>query len=232
MAAQPHPVTESGQSVVFENGFPAPLKSCTVTFGPVQSGTGDPSPENVRTITGRTGLSVFVSPTSSGGTEYPVSWTDYGTVYGGTVDLMSGLLTVTHKKATVDGTTSIQVLNSGLFVVVTQSDMTVGNHYSDPCAMCDKCIKVNLMGDVPNTELAVRIGADDSKLYFYYFNTAIGISSKSAISAWLAENPITYTYPLANPVAYQLPASAVREIRGENHIWSDAGDISAIYYTI
>lgn len=35
-----------------------PIKSCVVSIEPIQEGEGDPSPENVRPISGRTGLSV------------------------------------------------------------------------------------------------------------------------------------------------------------------------------
>lgn len=232
VAAQPHLVSESGQTVVITNGFPAPLDSCIVTFGPVQTGNGDPSPSNIRTISGRTGLSVYVSPTSSGGTKYPVSWSEYGTVYGGTLDIVSGLLTVTHKSTTFDGSTTFDVLNSGRFVVVTQDDMLPGNHYADPKVLVDKFIKVELMGNVPDSVLDVRVGADSNKLYFYHFDTALNLKTKSAIKSWFAQNPTTYTYPLADPITYQLTPKQISTIRGENHIRSDAGDISATYYAI
>ena len=236
MAAQPHPVTASGQSVVFENGFPAPLKSCTVTFAPVQSGTGDPSPENVRTITGRTGLSVYVSPTSSGGTEYPVSWTDYGTVYGGTLDIVSGLLTVTYKAIVLNADTpcdSFRTQNSGKYTIWTGvTGMASGTFASDDCVMVDKAVKVAVSGDVGNDTLGILIGFNNSAIYLYNMNTACGCTSTSQISEWLSQNPITCTIPMDNPVAYQWPASPIMEIRGENHIWSDAGNVNVTYYTI
>lgn len=37
------------------------ISGLTVQFGPIQEGTGDPSPENIRTISGRTGLTAYVS---------------------------------------------------------------------------------------------------------------------------------------------------------------------------
>lgn len=52
--------TASGSIASFDNGADnMPLKSCIVSFGPIQEGEGDPSPENVRPISGRTGLSVI-----------------------------------------------------------------------------------------------------------------------------------------------------------------------------
>lgn len=50
--------TASGPIASFSDGAEdTPLKSCVVSFGPIQEGTGDPGPENIRPISGRTGLS-------------------------------------------------------------------------------------------------------------------------------------------------------------------------------
>lgn len=52
---------------------------------------------NICPITGRTGANVYVSPTENvaDATTYAVDWTsEAGTVYGGTVDIVSGVLTV------------------------------------------------------------------------------------------------------------------------------------------
>ena len=52
---------------------------------------------NICPISGRTGLSVYVSPTQDpdDATTYSVDWTsEAGTVYGGTVDVVTGVLTV------------------------------------------------------------------------------------------------------------------------------------------
>lgn len=52
----------SGSVVNFTDGADdLPLKSCMVNIEPIQEGSGDPSPENIRPISGRTGLSVVRS---------------------------------------------------------------------------------------------------------------------------------------------------------------------------
>lgn len=54
----PHIDTSVGDLVTFNTDLSAPLKSCKVSFSPVQEGEGDPSPENVRDITGWNGVEV------------------------------------------------------------------------------------------------------------------------------------------------------------------------------
>lgn len=56
----PHVGSASGGIATFSTDMAAPLKSCVVTVEPVQSGSGDPSPDNVRPISGWTGCNVYV----------------------------------------------------------------------------------------------------------------------------------------------------------------------------
>lgn len=55
--AQPHIVMPTPAPILtFNTDVKAPLKECKVYFAPVQEGSGDPSPTNVRPITGWTGI--------------------------------------------------------------------------------------------------------------------------------------------------------------------------------
>lgn len=57
IANQPHVEKLAAASLQnFNTNMVAPLKECKVYFEPVQEGSGDPSPDNVRTINGWTGL--------------------------------------------------------------------------------------------------------------------------------------------------------------------------------
>ena len=55
---QPHVESVSGDLVTFDTDMKGKLKECKVYFSPVQEGEGDPSPDNVREITGWNGVSV------------------------------------------------------------------------------------------------------------------------------------------------------------------------------
>ena len=56
--------TETGNPVTFETNAAKPL-SVVAAFSPVQAGSGDPSPENIRPITGFTGANIYLSPTDA-----------------------------------------------------------------------------------------------------------------------------------------------------------------------
>ena len=56
--------TETGNPVEFNTNIAKAL-GIVAAFSPVQAGSGDPSPDNVRPITGFTGANVYLSPTDS-----------------------------------------------------------------------------------------------------------------------------------------------------------------------
>ena len=58
---EPHLATASGSIATFDTDMRSKLKECKINFLPVQSGSGSPSPTNIRPITGLTGLTGFVT---------------------------------------------------------------------------------------------------------------------------------------------------------------------------
>lgn len=55
----PHIETASGGVASFKTDMATKLKGCKVYFSPVQEGSGDPSPDNVRPITGWDGVTIW-----------------------------------------------------------------------------------------------------------------------------------------------------------------------------
>jgi hypothetical protein len=54
-------MTATGNPITFNTPLTKPLKECVVKFTPKQSGSGTPSPENVREIVGKNGITVWQS---------------------------------------------------------------------------------------------------------------------------------------------------------------------------
>lgn len=61
LMAQPHleSVTGANGIATFDTDFIAPVNKTVIPFSPVQSGSGDPSPDNIRPITGWTGCEIY-----------------------------------------------------------------------------------------------------------------------------------------------------------------------------
>lgn len=89
-------VTASGNPVVIENALEGYPMSVKASWGPIQKGEGEPSPDNIRSIKGRKSVKITVN-----GTEHTLALPD--TIYGGEVDAVTGAGNANKKILTVDG---------------------------------------------------------------------------------------------------------------------------------
>lgn len=90
--------TATGNPAYFDDGADnLPMKSVTIAISAIQEGDGDPSLGNIRPISGREVVTLYHSDVDTlDPTEYSIDLSEAGTVYGGTLDVISGTLTVTH----------------------------------------------------------------------------------------------------------------------------------------
>ena len=119
--------TVSGAVASFADGGDSlPVKDLTIGIEPVQSGSGDPSPTNIRPISGWTRANI-----NANGTTYPITFpTEAGTVYGGTLDVTTGVLTVDK---------NIITLRGGFYKHPTLENSFYQNNILNDCA-AGKCV--------------------------------------------------------------------------------------------
>lgn len=90
--------TATGNPAYFDDGADSTtMKSVTIAITPIQGGGGVPSPDNIRPISGREVVTLYHSDIdTSDPTEYSIDLSEAETVYGGSLEVISGTLTVTH----------------------------------------------------------------------------------------------------------------------------------------
>lgn len=225
---QPDPVekTVSGAIVHITDALAAPVSALSVAIEPVQSGSGDPSPSNIRPISGWTGANIHVSPTTDAqdGTTYSITFPSAaGTVYGGTLDVTTGVMTV--DMAMVDmGTltwTGWEQGGSIIFYSHIPDKMPVRDI---PCISSQYAYNSAITGswsDLLNGELTGQSGGD---------NVYVRDARYSSIADFkTAMSGVQLVYPLDTPIEYTLTPTEVTTLLGENNIWADAGDVTVTY---
>lgn len=160
---------------------------------------------------------------------YPVSWqTEAGTVYGGTVDLVTGVLTVTHKGVVYDGSSDEAwgvepQAGTQSFFIARQADAK---------ALSDVNIENMSYSTFPFTKASWIVG--ECRLTANYYNFLVGsvidVTTVEEWRTWLSNNPLSYTYELATPQTYQLTPQTINTLSGVNNVWVDSGDCSIEYY--
>ena len=169
---------------------------------------------NICPITGFSSANIYVSPTTSVGdaTTYNVSFGSAGTVYGGTLDVVSGQLTVTHAMLT---------LNTA---AMNNSESYPGWKASGVRSLIGAGINQNYQNVMLNVGTSYSINTNSSNDIFILPKTEYNNMSQSD---WIAlAIDVQAIIPLATPLIYQVSPEQVKLLMGENYIWSDISDIT------
>ena len=226
--------TASGDIASFPDGADGlPVKDLTVAIEPVQSGTGDPSPTNVRPISGWTGCNISHSGAdTSDPTVISISWqSEAGTVYGGTLDVTSGVLTVDTVKLVFDGTENWTSLGSDsswrIRYIFNKNikrieDRQKCSHYKSVTITSQTTAfgfdAYNSSGGVPYVFLrpqATPMSADDWKSFL--------------AAQYAAGTPVEVVFQIESPNVYTLDPVTVQTLLGQNNIWADCGPSTVEY---
>ena len=148
--------------------------------------------------------------------EYPISWqTQAGAIYGGTLDVVSGVLTVTAEyiQLTADMWTAWNNTDKAAFTNAEYSGRTV--------TMCDSLAPNSTGIYVRQADGRIRAVAP----------WAASCTSLEKFKTALANNPpINVVISLATPSTYQLTPTDVKTLAGFNQIYSDAGPVIDIKF--
>lgn len=163
-----------------------------------------------------------------------VSWqSEAGTVYGGTLDVTTGVLTVDRGIQIFTGTENWQKYNdanpNGTYFGLSGTTPFVP-FAQDTHAVC------SMNKRSTRTGLLVGDGfywlSDGWRILYGATGGAETLESFKSYLAGLysAETPAAICGMLASPVSYQLTPVEIKTLLGENNIWSDTGDVTLQYY--
>lgn len=218
-------VTITGNPAVFTTDVKKSLKTLSIPFTPTQTGSGDPSLDNVRPIYGRTSLNIYHS---SEDTTNPVitsvSWqAQQGEVYGGTFNAVTGILSIEWIKHTA---------RFGSIIFNVGDTMTQGN------LDIPETIYVAGESGVANNNLC-----DVAKFYWAgltnttpHFYTAYSTGDKIYRAFIILPNDtdpdtvVSVCSKLKEPVSVQLDPVTIKTLIGENHLWTDTSGTNTITY--
>ena len=217
----------SGSIAEFDDGSNKPMSKCKIEINAVQSGSGDPSPTNVRPISGFNGGNVNVSPTTNAqdGTTYSVSWqSQAGTVYGGNIDLVSGVLTVTHTYLT-----DVEKL-TWTMETTSQGNIFSCNNISDKARNYNfLCNKYKAVAQPRQNLLNGEIGTYNSTNALK--RLSICDNSFATISDFIASlSSLFIIYEVEKPFTYQLTPTQVSSLLGINNVWNDTNGETEVKY--
>ncbi len=152
------------------------------------------------------------------------------TVYGGTLNVTTGELIITHTKVRAVDTDYSQYTNypahNGFYL--RGADLPIpmpgGSWYNDPLTMCNVLVKANTYSAVHG----IRFGANNTNIFFNEFYDLY--TDRDDFVDYLKSINLEITYPIA-PITVQLTPTQVATFIGNTNIWANTGDIVNLKYT-
>ncbi len=204
---------ESGPAVSCEpvEGYPLQVVS---RIEPVQSGTGDPSPDNIRPISGHSALNLTQSNQDGTIKTFEI---DLGqTVYGGNLDWNTGVLTVDKKVVVADGT-------KNAFVTSSSGYWRLPWYTASGTALQTQIVNSHF----PAVYFATATGGEFIYVKEQYITNEF--ASVEEFNTYLIEQnaagtPLQMQYDLEEPITIQLTPQEITALSGINTLYSDTGD--------
>lgn len=214
--------TVSGNPVVCNPVENYPL-DVSLSFTPKQEGTGDPSPDNVRPITGYDSLSLTHSNNADATNTYDIALPE--TVYGGTVDCVTGEGNDTWYYKEFDGQENWGVLENelGSFFYFGETSAPLAQNVSDGVCSHFDVGTVNYTSNDLMIQLPYTIG----RIWRVKYD-AMGTADefKAYLAAqYAAGTPVTICYKLATPEPFSVTPQVIPALPGTNTLYTDVDSL-------
>ena len=205
-------------------GYPLGVK---VSFSPRQEGEGDPSPENVRPITGYD--SVTVTQSKDEAQVKQITLTLPETIYGGTVDAVTGVGEKTWEFVEFDGTEGWILYRDRLENCETFCLAISGAQNGFFTSVCN-CFKNVVRSWQYDTPWQYSDHASNNYKYF-----VVPISEIPDLDSWksylaaqaAAGTPVQIAYKLATPEPFQATGNqALPAVAGLNTLYTDGDSLT------
>lgn len=230
--------TVTGNPISVSDALAARIQSLSVSLSPIQEGRGDPSPDNVRPITGRNSVTVWREVTYDPSADPALTIQLGQTVYGGTVDVIAGKLTVNWAKIVLNGTQQIsrenwkpQANSVGWIYPYDLTRNVVGTGAVMQNIKCDTLpsMPFNSLQSINGPGIALASNQTYGITVMY---PDPSLTTASTINAFLAEHPIDVVYELAEPFDIDLTPAQLTTLRGDNTVWSDGDSVEMTYKAV
>ena len=205
------------------------LEKLNIEFSPKQAGSGDPSPENVRPISGYD--SVTVTQSKDEAQVKQITLTLPETIYGGTVDAVTGvgskeylLLELTGKETWRD----YEYSSKASFYAID----LLNTNYVRADGICNCGIITTKSTDIDGAY--IWLGVNNKSIYFIDAKREFGVNNVAEWKSYLAAKydagtPVTICYKLATPEPFEISKISIPSLIGENTFFTNGDNMDIIY---
>ena len=214
-------ITVSGTIVSFTTNVSKPLVKLEASIVATQTGSGDPSPENERTIVGWDSVDLSVN-------DVITTINLGGTYYGGTLNITNGVLNVTKKYGKLP-VFNYKGASAGVYLTPNMEDLKQAVTGNKIISMCDKFLAVNTVPANMLPDCSISVTNNTSRAMVCILDCD-GMTV-AQFNQYISDNvgDIYIVYELATPFDIQLTPTEIDALVGNNTIFADTGDVEVIY---
>lgn len=158
------------------------------------------------------------------GQTYPISLGQ--TVYGGTLNVTTGVLTINMASVTVTSIINGYARQNGDIVGWFVEDAHADSNNTPANIICSMASAAGANYQYTGNTTSVAVNKDNNRGMI----CVAGVTSKEALNAWLAANTPQVVYELATPTTVQLTAAEIESLFGANNVWADTGNVVKLTY--
>ena len=215
------------------------VQNLKITLNPEQTGSGDPSPDNIRPILTRTGLKLYHgADQKSDNYEYDLDFEQ--TVYGGELDLSTGVFKVNRiamvfPRGNAFSTVTGSGGHPGYFrtnIGAKSTDIVALNDGPRGCSHFPNAVPIS-----SNSQYGYNAQRTTSACYIAIRPEGMNLTQFRAFvdAQNAAGTPLTCWWVCgdnyASMLTIQLDPLVLRQLFGANRIWTDAGDNAVVSCT-
>ena len=218
----------TGNPITITDAAPINAEKLVVEFTPIQEGSGVPSPTNIRPITGYAGIEVTTTDDISDPTTTNTASISFGqTVYGGSVNFKTGVVTVDRASVDLGSLNYTRTSSSGIyrFQVNLSGAKGSGSNSAAANAVCS-CYKNDSWVNTATT-------ANDCSIAIIGTGEIMAVQDDRYTDATAFKTAVTgetLCYELATPITIQLTPDELKMLKGINNISTEGNTTIDITY--
>ena len=150
-----------------------------------------------------------------------------GTRYGGTLDVLTGVLTVDRVKWLLGSKSWTKISGKTSVYVTPWTDEPVPIGVRDVADILCSCYVADTASNVYAESTPCSIAQGRQGLYLGYWIINDATHTAQELPTFLADKELVYE--LATPIQFHVDPSTISTLKNENYIWSDAGQVTVEY---
>ena len=181
--------------------------------------------ENICPISGHTEVDVVVSPTTDAADGMTYTADLPQTIYGGWVDLVTGVLTVDRVYAPMPTNWVHNSITATRLYLTTSafSDVPVVTNQDTQVRATSDMFKGVSASEVISTGMW-GVGIISNKRIMVQVDPSV-FATAADFNAWVRDNAPNIAYELATPIPFNIDPQVISTLRGRNNVWSEQGDV-------